>query len=154
MTDMLSVVVRAIHETRRQYAVEGTPADPTKAYGPPWQAPWFVIDVSKAEPAVNWPGELIAEYDDPQKARDHLESLVAKAAIETHEKALEEQGLVIGLREPVAYSNKTPAGRAIWNSAIEAAAEWLANEDIENDPDDLYTGRTHRVAAIRKLKKP
>jgi len=44
--------------------------------------------------------------------------------------------------------------RLSWNDAIEAAAEWLANEDIENDPDDLYTGRTHRVAAIRKLKKP
>jgi hypothetical protein len=32
-----------------------------------------------------------------------------------------------------------------------AVLEWLENEDIENDPDDLYTGRRHRVAAIRNL---
>lgn len=82
MTDMLKKVALVIRETRQQYTVEGTPADPTKAYGPPWKAPWFVIDVSKAEPEVGWPGELIAEYDEPQKAHDYLGSLVAKAAIE------------------------------------------------------------------------
>lgn len=29
---------------------------------------------------------------------------------------------------------------------------WLSQEAIEHDPDDLYTGRAHRVAAIRALK--
>ena len=28
---------------------------------------------------------------------------------------------------------------------------WLDNEDKNGDPDDLYTGRVHRVAAIRQL---
>ena len=28
---------------------------------------------------------------------------------------------------------------------------WLDNEDKDGDPDDLYTGRVHRVHAIRQL---
>ena len=39
-----------------------------------------------------------------------------------------------------------------WEQGKEAAAEWLAGEDIDNDPDDLYSGRAHRVAAVRKLR--
>ena len=35
-----------------------------------------------------------------------------------------------------------------------AVLEWLRNEDIEHDPDDVYTGRAHRVAAVEKLRKP
>ena len=40
--------------------------------GPPYKAPWMLIDVSKAEPEVNWPGELIGEYDEPGKASDEM----------------------------------------------------------------------------------
>jgi hypothetical protein len=35
--------------------------------------------------------------------------------------------------------------------STEAIIRYLENEDRENDPDDLYTGRVHRVAAVRKL---
>ena len=31
----------------------------------------------------------------------------------------------------------------------ERVIAWLDNEDRDGDPDDLYTGRRHRVAAIR-----
>ena len=41
-----------------------------------------------------------------------------------------------------------------WEAGKKAVLEWLRNEDIEHDPDDLYTGRAHRVAAVEKLKKP
>ena len=37
-------------------------------------------------------------------------------------------------------------------AALEAVIQWLDNEDRDNDPDDLYAGRCHRVAAIRALK--
>jgi hypothetical protein len=30
---------------------------------------------------------------------------------------------------------------------------WCEQEDVENDPDDLYTGRSHRAVAIRALKE-
>ena len=33
----------------------------------------------------------------------------------------------------------------------ERVVEWLDNEDKAGDPDDLYTGRRHRVTAIRAL---
>lgn len=36
-------------------------------------------------------------------------------------------------------------------SAIPRILEWLENEDKDNDPDDLYSGRSHRVAAIRAI---
>ena len=32
----------------------------------------------------------------------------------------------------------------------ERVITWLDNEDKDGDPDDLYTGRVHRVAAIRE----
>lgn len=35
--------------------------------------------------------------------------------------------------------------------STEAIIHYLENEDRENDPDDLHTGRVHRVAAVRKL---
>ena len=34
----------------------------------------------------------------------------------------------------------------------EKVIKWLDNEDKSGDPDDLYTGRVHRVAAIRALE--
>ena len=37
-------------------------------------------------------------------------------------------------------------------AALKAAIQWLDNEDRDNDPDDLYTGRRHRIAAIRALR--
>lgn len=41
-----------------------------------------------------------------------------------------------------------------WEACKKAVLEWLRNEDIEHDPDDVYTGRAHRVAAVEKLRKP
>ena len=34
----------------------------------------------------------------------------------------------------------------------ERVVEWLDNEDKAGDPDDLYTGRCHRIAAIQALE--
>ena len=33
----------------------------------------------------------------------------------------------------------------------ESALQWLKNEDMENDPDDLYTGRRHRLENVMPL---
>ena len=41
-----------------------------------------------------------------------------------------------------------------WEAGKKAVLELLRNEDIEHDPDDVYTGRAHRVAAVEKLRKP
>ena len=35
----------------------------------------------------------------------------------------------------------------------EAGAQWLEQEDLGHDPDDLYTGRTNRAAAFRARTK-
>lgn len=42
---------------------------------------WFVVDVSKAEPEVNWPGELISEHNDFKSARIALVDAALKAAM-------------------------------------------------------------------------
>lgn len=39
----------------------------------------------------------------------------------------------------------------IRRKALEEAAHWCEQEDVDNDPDDLYSGRVHRAAAIRAL---
>ena len=44
--------------------------------------------------------------------------------------------------------------REIENAAFERAAQWCEREDIERDPDDLYSGRKHRAAAIRAFIQP
>lgn len=40
-----------------------------------------------------------------------------------------------------------------WNEALEEAARWCEQENLDGDPDDLFTGRAHRAAAIRALKR-
>ena len=53
------------------------------------------------------------------------------------------------------YDDGLQAGEARgWEAGKKAVLKWLRNEDIEHDPDDLYTGRAHRVAAVEKLKRP
>ena len=54
----------------RRYHIKGTSENFDG--GPPYKAPWMLIDVSKAEPEVNGPGELIGEYDWPDKASDEM----------------------------------------------------------------------------------
>lgn len=47
-----------------------------------WKAPttWFVVDASKAEPEVNYPGELISEHNSIEEARIGLASaLIARS---------------------------------------------------------------------------
>ena len=49
----------------------GTSENPL-GYGPPYRAPWFIIDKSTAEPDVNWPGELIEEVNEPGQVHKAL----------------------------------------------------------------------------------
>jgi hypothetical protein len=39
------------------------------------------------------------------------------------------------------------AGRGMMKQAL----DWIRNEDMDGDPDDLYSGRVHRVAALTKI---
>lgn len=71
-------MAKAHEDAFARYRVEGTTDD--EFGGPPYRAPWFLIDTSTAEPEVNWPGELVAEYDTPQPAYDHKYQLQARAA--------------------------------------------------------------------------
>ena len=57
------------------------------------------------------------------------------------------------LRDNLRLSSREASYRLGWAAATEAAAEWLRNEDIENDPDDLYTGRAERMEAVLRLRK-
>jgi hypothetical protein len=41
----------------------------------------------------------------------------------------------------------------IVNEALEEVLAVLAVEDIDGDPDDLYTGRFHRLNRIRAMKR-
>lgn len=43
---------------------------------------WFVIDGSKAEPEVNWPGELISEHESLEAARIGLAAALIQYAYE------------------------------------------------------------------------
>lgn len=52
-------------------AVESTSDNPS-GYGPPFKAPWFIIDTRTAEPEVNWRGELIEQVDEPGKVHEAL----------------------------------------------------------------------------------
>ncbi|KKL62863.1 hypothetical protein LCGC14_2180940 [marine sediment metagenome] len=98
MTDeMIEAATRAIKEAFSRYYVEGT--SDNDLHSPPYRAPWYLIDTSTAEPDVNWPGELIQEYDNPQAAYDHRERLAAQAAIKAHKAALTKAGLGIRPRE-------------------------------------------------------
>lgn len=73
----------AYAEAMGRYAVEGTPVDPNSYGGPPYkvEGPWFLIDRLHAEPEVNWPGELVAEYSDWKAARDEQGRLWTRAAL-------------------------------------------------------------------------
>ncbi len=103
MTDeMIEAATRAIKEAFSRYYVEGT--SDNDLHSPPYRAPWYLIDTSTAEPDVNWPGELIQEYDNPQAAYDHRERLAAQAAIKAHKAALTKAGLGIRPREPTEES--------------------------------------------------
>lgn len=48
-----------------------------------------------------------------------------------------------------ALVNEREAAR---QEGLEEAAKWCEAEDVEGDPDDLYTGRRMRAAAIRALQ--
>jgi hypothetical protein len=39
----------------------------------------------------------------------------------------------------------------VLRASVARMIDWLAKEDIENDPDDLYSGRCHRVAAAKEI---
>jgi hypothetical protein len=75
---------QAIKEAFQRYAVHGTSDNPS-GYGPPYRAPWFLIDVSTAEPEVNWPGELIGEFTDAQAACDEHWRMIARSILARHE---------------------------------------------------------------------
>lgn len=68
---------QAAQEAFRRYEIRGKTDN--EFGGPPYMAPWLLIDVSKAEPDVNWRGELIAEYASIDEANAHLWNLVAAA---------------------------------------------------------------------------
>ena len=82
--------------------------------------------------------------------RDPAHHACAVAEIERLLKRKDELLLEVGRADAVAvdYQAALATARA---EALEAA-RWLEMEDMERDPDDLYTGRWHRAAAIRTLK--
>jgi hypothetical protein len=73
-------VATAAMEAFRRYQVEGT-SESEDGYGPPYRAPWFLIDTSTAEPEVNWPGQMVAEFQDGSDAYKEWWRLVARAAL-------------------------------------------------------------------------
>lgn len=102
----------------------GTSDNPL-GYGPPYKAPWFIIDTSTAEPEVNWPGELIeevAEVDRVGKALrraqvDRLLALLTPLLDATHEaacRAMREEAAKVSIevaKHPFGYSGSSAAYR-------------------------------------------
>lgn len=41
---------------------------------------WFVVDISTAEPKVNWPGDLVSEHQDRVSARLAWAAAIIKTA--------------------------------------------------------------------------
>lgn len=86
METKIERVARAILEAERQYDVLGTSKNKHSYGGQPYkiEGPWFVVDTSTAEPDVNWPGELIEQFegaDSHKKAWSRKYGLVARAAV-------------------------------------------------------------------------
>ena len=72
-----------LREAFQRIVLQGTSDNP-EGYGPPFKAPWFVIDSSKADPDVGWPGELISEHDFPDEADDARWRAIAEIIDTTH----------------------------------------------------------------------
>lgn len=77
---------KVIQDAFQRYTVQGTPEFPTIPGSlARREGPWHLIDASKADPDVGWPGELIAEFEGPDsysEAWAELWRLVADAAAE------------------------------------------------------------------------
>ena len=96
------------------------------------------------------PGELNQQTHYDGCWRDPAHHGCAVAEIERLEGVMEKQGI-----RGVQLANALVTAESVLATArAEAleAARWLEMEDMERDPDDLYTGRWHRAAAIRTLK--
>ena len=81
------VAERVKYEYRR-YDIKGA-SENDRGYGPPYNAPWFLIDASRSEPEVNHPGELVGEFATSTAAWQALWRLIARAA---HRAVVEEEG--------------------------------------------------------------
>ena len=87
-------LARVLHEAEQKYIVQGTSKN--DHYSSPHIAPWFVIDGTTAEPEVNWPGELINQFNEWEDARRCRRLCIIDA-------------LLLALREPTA--EQLEAGR-------------------------------------------
>lgn len=80
MTDTAEARAREIVTAIFAIRAEGTSES---GYGPPYGPPWHIIDTSKAEPEVNWPGELLATIEDVSHVSEalltHRSAVVAAA---------------------------------------------------------------------------
>ena len=155
--EALEAATRAIKEAFSRYYVEGT--SDNDLHSPPYHAPWYLIDTSTTEPEVNWPGELIQEYNNPQAAYDHRERLAAQAAIEAYLAALpDEGGLVRRLRAGAKILVERPGE---WYDAVKTlrgaadalgAARAKLHGDVV-DLGDLSRSQYRRLLAMAEAPK-
>lgn len=168
-------VAKAISDAWKRYRIEGTTDDPYK--GPPYRAPWFLIDTSTEEYDVNWPGDLVAEYQEPAEAEAHRMRLIARAACgalldakdaaETENKYLREEKAVLQTAVDACISDERIAVAMQQNAEHlqhqaeqrAEAAEKRADEAERNSADkalafDMLTERSARAeAAERELAR-
>ena len=76
-------VALALRNARMRYYVQGT--SDNEFHGPPYRAPWYIIDGLYAEYEVGYPGDLVGEFDDGQSVYDALDLIFARAAIDAME---------------------------------------------------------------------
>ena len=69
-------MIEALKAAFVRYEVQGTRGDEGlyEIFGP-----WYLVDTATAEPEVNWPGELVAEYSNGQQAHDEKWRLCIRA---------------------------------------------------------------------------
>ncbi len=70
----------------QRFTIAGTSENPD-GHGPPFTAPWFLIDASTSEPEVNWPGEMLGTFDRFSAADDARWRAIAKELSNASEQA-------------------------------------------------------------------
>lgn len=132
---LVDTIVQAFREASGRYRVEGTT---DSEFGePPYRAPWFLIDQSTAEPEVNWPGELIEKYNEPQAAYDHRDRLIAQAALKAHAEWLESRAIEMNitgaraLRDSFGWPNQTERAKHCFEAMISVANDTAEIHDSD-----------------------
>jgi hypothetical protein len=88
MSEPTATQVESLISAMREISVQGTPIREYEAgYGgyTTYTFPWYVVDTGKAEPDVNYPGDLISTHKEWSKANHARATEIAKRLLSVKE---------------------------------------------------------------------